>query len=362
LRLEGAGTLDLTAARAAGTATLRHPGAARLLAPVLGADAGEWLGDGSLALITVLAASPNGLVVEHLDLVAGALRGRGRVTLGLYGPRPALTGRFVAERLQLPSLPAADAPLGVAGLRRLDVDLALEAEQVATGGRAALDAAAGTLRVADGALALELTRGRLGGGALTGSVSWAPDEAASAGSLALRATLADAALTTPLTGLPFDFAAGRVGGTLAVTGSGASVGGVLATLSGEARIDARDGVLAGLDLRGLLAAAALPALPAAEAGLRDALAGGATAFETLAATATLVEGRATLTGTVGLAEAPGAEVAGGIDLRRGVIDLRFALRPAEAAPDIALRASGKWAAPRRLPELAPYLRWRAEQG
>lgn len=362
LRLEAAGTLDLTAARATGTATLRHPGAARLLAPLLGGDAGDWLGDGSLAVISVLAATPSGVAMEHLDLVAGTLRGRGRVALGLDGPRPLLTGRFAAERLQLPAPPAADTPIGFDGLRRFDADLALEAEQVAIGGRPVLEAGAATLRLADGALAIELTRGRLGGGALAGAATLAPDESASGGSLAVRATLADATLTAPLAGLPFDLAAGRVGGSLAVAGQGASAAALLATLAGEASIQARDGVLAGLDLRAALAAAARPALPAAEAGLRDAFAAGATAFERLAATATVTDGRATLAGTVGLAEAPGATFAGTVDVSRSVLDLRFALRPAEAGPEVALRASGPWAAPRRLPELAPYLRWRAEQG
>jgi len=362
LRLEATGTLDLPASRAAGTATLRHPGAARLLAPLLGADAGGWLGDGSLALITVLAASPASVAMEHVDLVAGALRGRGKITLGLDGPRPLVSGRFAAERLQLPLLPAADAPIGFAGLRRLDADLALEAEEVAIGGRPVLEAGAAAVRLTDGALAIDLTRGRLGGGALAGAVSWAPDEAASGGRLAVRATLADATVTAPLAGLPFDLTAGLLGGTLAVAGHGASAHGILASLSGEAAVEARDGVLAGLDLRALLAATALPALPAAEAGLRDALAGGGTAFEALTVKANLADGRAMLAGTVGLPEASPAAIAGTLDLARGALDLRFALRPAEAGPEVALRASGPWAAPRRLPELAPYLRWRAERG
>ncbi|MFC7692802.1 hypothetical protein ACFQY5_27770 [Paeniroseomonas aquatica] len=47
LRVEAAGTLDANARRGGGTLTLRHPGAPRLLAPLLGPEAAEWLGEGS---------------------------------------------------------------------------------------------------------------------------------------------------------------------------------------------------------------------------------------------------------------------------------------------------------------------------
>jgi hypothetical protein len=51
-----------------------------------------------------------------------------------------------------------------------------------------------------------------------------------------------------------------------------------------------------------------------------------------------------------------------MDLPRQVLDLGFALRPPVAeAPEIGLRFSGPAAAPQRLPDIAPWARWRAEQ-
>ena len=96
--------------RGSGTLTLRHPGAPRLLAPLLGPEAVAWLGPGSFSVIASLSGqglfSPARMVTaEHLDLVAGSFRGRGQMTLALDGARPRLTGRFAADVLPLPFLP-----------------------------------------------------------------------------------------------------------------------------------------------------------------------------------------------------------------------------------------------------------------
>ena len=75
------------------------------------------------------------------------------------------------------------------------------------------------------------------------------------------------------------------------------------------------------------------------------------------------DGRAALDG-VSLSTEGGAvaSAAGAVDLGRGgALDLRFATRPVAEAPEIGLRVSGPAADPQRLPEMAPFLRWRAEQ-
>jgi len=51
---------------------------------------------------------------------------------------------------------------------------------------------------------------------------------------------------------------------------------------------------------------------------------------------------------------------GEIDLGRGALDLRIAARPVADAPEIGLRVTGPAASPQRVPELASFLRWRAE--
>jgi hypothetical protein len=62
------------------------------------------------------------------------------------------------------------------------------------------------------------------------------------------------------------------------------------------------------------------------------------------------------------AEGGGEAVASGaIDLGRGALDLRVAAKPTADSAEVGLRLTGPVGAPRRLPELAAFLRWRAER-
>ncbi|WP_237215391.1 AsmA-like C-terminal region-containing protein, partial [Falsiroseomonas oryziterrae] len=56
-----------------------------------------------------------------------------------------------------------------------------------------------------------------------------------------------------------------------------------------------------------------------------------------------------------------ATLSGGADLGRGTVDLRFGVRPAAEAPEIGLGLSGPAPAPRALPEVSDWARWRAER-
>ena len=134
-------------------------------------------------------------------------------------------------------------------------------------------------------------------------------------------------------------------------------------MGGTLGFGVRGGILKGYDLGAVQAASALPDLAEAEAALRRALAGGATEFERLEGTAGFADGRATL-GDASLSTEGGAvaSAAGSVDVGRGgALDLRLATRPVAEAPEIGLRIAGPAAEPQRLPELAPFLRWRAEQ-
>lgn len=363
LRLEAAANIDPAGQRSTGTLTLRHPGAPRLLGPVLrsvlGVDAAAWLGQGSFSLIATLSGQGRTLTAEHLDLVAGTLRTRAQLTLAAEGARPKLTGRILAERLPLPEIAwRSPAPLGLAGLAALDADLAVEAERIEAPGLPPVEQFAGSLRLAGGSLRLEAASARLGGGLLQGVLGL--DATAQPPQLRLDARLADMVLAAPLLDLPFDIGAGRLEGSAELTAAGHSMAALAATLSGDARIVLRDGVLVGFDLAAVQAAAAVGELAPAEAALRHALSGGATAFERLELAARLAEGRAVLAGARLAAEGGAAATAGGeIDLLRDALDLRLAARPVAEAPEIALRLTGPVAMPRRLPEMAPFLRWRA---
>ena len=121
----------------------------------------------------------------------------------------------------------------------------------------------------------------------------------------------------------------------------------------------RDGVLTGVDLGALAQAAGLADPKAAEAGMRVALAGGATAFDRLDLAAVLDAGRARLGEVALVSEATGsAGATGEVDLVRGRLDRRLLARPVAEAPEVRLRLNGPLQAPRRLPEVAEFMRWR----
>ncbi|MDB5374645.1 MAG: hypothetical protein JWP04_3287 [Belnapia sp.] len=370
LRVEAVATIDANARRGSGTLTLRHPGAPRLLAPLLGPTAADWLGEGSFAVIaslsSQLAPQPAGaptlrtITAERLDLVAGTLRLRSQLALALGGARPRLTGRINAERLPLPGLePRGTASLGLERLGALDAEVALEAARVEPLDWTPLEAVSGTLKLAAGVLRLEGMQLRLAGGTLRGSLT--ADAAASPPRLALEAQLADATIGAPLFDLPFDLGAGRVEGSASLQAAGHSMAALAATLEGRLGLVVRDGLLVGLDLGALQAGAMQVESDGAEAVMRQALAGGASAFERLEATAQVAEGRASLTEARIATEGGTATASGAIDLARAALDLRLAARPVADAPEIGLRLTGPLAEPRRLPELAPFLRWRAER-
>jgi hypothetical protein len=358
LRAEATATLDAVQGKGTGSLTLRHPGAPRLLAPLLGEEVGTWLGQGSFSVIATLSGQGRVLTAEHLDLVAGGFRGRGQVTLARDGVRPRLSGRFAAEALPLPLPPRGAEPLGLDRLAALDAELALEAGRVEAAGTVLLEQAAAALKLSAGTLRLEGLQARLGGGTLRGALVL--EGAASPPRLALEARLADATLASPLLDLPLDLGAGRVEGMARLQAQGHSMAAILATLSGEVAIAVRDGVLVGVDLGAVQAAAGLTELGPAEAALRHALANGATAFERLEGTARLADGQAVLEKMRLMTEGGGeATATGEIGLGRGALDLRIAAKPVAEAPEIGLRLTGPAEAPRRLPELAAFLRWRA---
>ncbi len=374
LRVEAQGTIDAPARRGTGNLTLRHPGAPRLLAPLLGTQADAWLGQGSFALIAGFGASAEGIAAEHLDLVAGALRLRGRglgLALAAEPSRPPrLTGRIQAERLPLPgaaSLAAAWAePLGLDQLGRLDAELALEAERLEIEGAPAAEQFAATLRLAAGTLRIEGAKARLGGGAVEGALVLEAGAGGAVPRLAIEAQGAEVALAAPLLGgLPFDLGAARLRSVaLRLRAAGHSPAALAATLAGEVALEAAEGRLLGIDLDAIGAASRLPGLAEAEAALRRSLgeAGGETPFERLEIQARIEEGRAVLTRAVLAAATAGASAAGSFDLARGTLDLVLSARVVEGAPPVDLRLTGKLAAPRRVPEPAAFLRWKAEHG
>jgi hypothetical protein len=362
LRAEGQGSLNLTQPRANGTLTLRHPGALRL-AMLLGAtEPPAWLGEGSFALIATLSATEDGIAAESLDLVAGGLRLRGPLALALDGARPRLTGRLAAERLPLPGIAwRSTDPVGLDALAGFDAELALEAAEVIAPELPALRDLSARVLLSEGRLALEDIRGVLGGGQLDGRI--ALDGTATPPALSGALGLVGATLGAPLLGTPFDLTAGLVQARGRFTANGHAPAALVATLAGEGRFGVANGVLSGAALAAVATAAEAEDLAVAQAGIRAALEGGATALERFEGGWRAADGVVTLEEARIVAEGGAiAAVEGSLDATRRALDLRLLVQagPAEAPP-IALRVTGPVETPRRQGEIAAWLRWRAER-
>ena len=347
-RLEAQLVVDAPQSRAAGTLTLRHPGATRLLGGVIGDVGRDWLGDGSLAVIAQVALRPGLLAAENLDVVAGGLRLRGSLALNVEQRRPRLTGQLAGETWRLPALPA------LGPLPDLDIELGLQAGQWVREGWPAIEKAQATLRLEAGRMALELTEAGLSGGALRGVARI--DAAAAPPRWTVEATLEGAQVTGALRGQAPDIIAGRLDGRLSLQATGHSPAAWRASLGGEGEVVLRDGVLSGFDLPALNETLAAPGM----AGMDAALAGGETPFARLALPFMLDRGLLRLGGVQWESEAGAADASGQVDLLRDSLDLSVTL-PQPEGPAIGLRFAGPLDTPRRLVETGAHLRWRAER-
>lgn len=361
-RFDAHAVFDLPKARGEGSLTFRHPSAARLYAQVFSREEPGWMGEGSASFIARIAGEGGVFTLPSFTLVVAETRASGEAQLDMAGARPKLTLRLAAENLALPGPDLTDQePLPLAVLAGLDGSFALSAARIAVLGLPPVDNAEAALVLENGQLRIDAFRAALAGGQMEGRGIL--DASAQPPRLEANFELAGASLAHPIFDLPLDLAAGRIAlaGRLAASGHAPSA--LVSSLEGAGRFLLADGVVAGVALRDAYAAAGLADPVAAEAALRRALLGGATAVERLEGGWQISTGRLLLQ-DVNLAAEGGisARVTGSIDLPRATLDIGFALRPPVAeSPDIGLRFSGPAAAPQRLPDIAPWARWRAEQ-
>ncbi len=369
-RLEAQPVVDLTSGAWQASATLRHPGAARLLGmfglsePPDLTGASDWLGEGSLSLIGQFSGTSgsNGwerLTADNFVITAGLLRAHGRLALD----QRQVTGSVVADVLPLP-LPAAASgtPLPVLALRGWHGAVQVQAAQVVAG-PLELDNAAFNVTLTRDMLTIDGLTAQAAGGAVAGSASL--NVGASPPTLTAAAALHDAAIRGSADSAPFGLLSGRVEATANVAASGYSPAALLATLSGNLQVTARDGALTGFDLFGAAHAidGADGRTPAeTEQVLRTALLTGTTSFDRLdiageASHGLLHLARAQLQGPAGSADAQGD-----ISLTDGTMDVQVALSPSvPGAPPVGLRLDGLMSAPSHQPELAAASRWLAER-
>ena len=364
LRLDGVS--DLPNRRWSGGVAFRHPGAPRLLEMVGLPGSEPWLGDGSLSLQADVALAPDQVKLGNVDVAAGSLRASADLAVtGLAGGQPVLTGRIKADTLPLP-LPYLRSPepwLLSAG-HGWSGRVTLQAGRVLFGLSPGLENVSGTLSVEHGNVALDGLSADLSGGRLTGQLLLT---AASPPHLTATAQITDVALLGPLFGTALDLSSGRLNASAALSASGYSPAGLLATLGFTLQATVRDGTLDGADLATALAA--LPATPPGDPApelarvqtqVQAALQGGSTRFSQFNLAATADHGGVTLSRamlTTPLGELTGT---GALDLLTSALLAHFALQTAApGAPAIGLRLSGPAAAPIRTPEFGDVAQWLA---
>jgi hypothetical protein len=320
------------------------------------------MGEGSASLIARMALEGGVITLPSFTLVAAETRATGEARLEANGARPKLTLSLAAENLALPAPALTDQePLPFALLVGLDGSLTLSAARIMVSGLPPVENAQAEVTLENGRITLDAFRTGFAGGVMEGKGLL--DAAAEPPRLEGSFEITSATLAHPIFDLPLDLAAGRVeaAGRLAASGHAPAV--MLSSLEGSGRFLLADGVVAGLALRDAFAAAGLSDAASAETALRRALIGGATAVERLEGGWQISAGRLALQ-EMRLAAEGGvsARVTGSVDLPRATLDIGFALRsPGAEAPEIGLRFSGPATAPQRLPDIAPWARWRAEQ-
>ncbi|MBV8400155.1 MAG: AsmA family protein, partial [Acetobacteraceae bacterium] len=236
-RLEAQPVIDLGTGQWSGPATLRHPGARRLIAtlgvlqPFGALTMPSWIGEGSLSLLAQMAGAPDRIDMDSFDLTAGSLRAKGQLALDRSAEEPRVSGRIEAEAIPVPLIDwRSPDPLPLKVLEGWHGSLHLEARKVLADFSPVLEQLAFEMTVAGGALRLDRVTAQLGGGILAGSAT--VDTHANPPAAAVSGSITEATTRAPLFDEPWDLDSGRVAGSFSLTASGYSPGALLATLAG----------------------------------------------------------------------------------------------------------------------------------
>ncbi len=358
LRVEAQPVLNLPARRWSGPLMLHHPGAPRLL-EVLGLPGTEaWLGDGSFSLISQVATTPGRVELQSFTLVAGAMRASGQLALA----GKVLSGRIAAETLPLPMVyPRSPAPLPIDGLDSYQASLQVRAGEVELGLTPVVTNFSTDLTLQNGALRLDHLAAKLSTGDVAGAAALTLGDVPH---LTLQATAARIAISGPLWGGTPDVISGQMDVQMNLSADGHSPAALLATLTGTATLEIRDGVATGFDLSAAQAALTRPDAAAITDAVRVSLSGGTTPFTQLVikmpakggilgVDAQAVADSGADSGTVALT--------GSLDLLGDALEGRLTLRPGADLPELVVRLTGEATHLVRTPELAGLARWLAER-
>lgn len=352
LHLEAQPTVDLPHAAWKSPLTLRHPGAPRLLEALGMSPPPAWLGEGSFALAAQAAGAPDRVSADSFDLNAGGLHASGALAWDATGAVPQVTGHVAAETLPLPlPAPRSRDPLAVWLLQGWGGQVKVDAGRVLAGQLPLLTDAHATLALSGGVLRVNDLGGRISGGSFAGSGDL--DTAAAPPAATLRGALAGTTVTQAQFDLPLDITGGTLDATVSLAASGYAPVTMLATLSGDIAIQARNGTLRGVAL-------GHPLGDFSDAAVAAALAPGATWFDALHLQAQVQRGVFALRNSGFTTSTGEATLEGLIDLPDRTADLHLLFQAAgSSAPPIGLRLTGPLDAIRRITETSDVTRWRA---
>jgi AsmA protein len=316
--------------------------------PVLAAD--------DIAISGKIKAQPDALTFREATLTSAEQTFEGAIEIADPGGRPTVSGTLAAETLALEPLLGRPQrlfdPLGGWNAKRFaltppqafDLDLRLSAGRLDVYGRKLTDAAASFI-VRDGKLSMNLIDAAAYGGRLEGDANLAC--VGEDLKLNARGELTDADLGAALADFGPPAATGRGAARFSVETSGVSPAAAVAALTGTAALEAADGGILGVNLEEALRRSQRRPVDVA----RDMRLGG-TAFDKLAVSLSLDDGRARIERGAMTSRGVGAELEGLIDLvaqrwvlRLNAVQTDAAGEKSQNAAHLTLDIDGPWSAP-----------------
>jgi AsmA protein len=319
-------------------------------------------GLGRFALAGKIAVSGGQFALSQASLELDGNRAEGGLTVRVENGRPTLQGTLAAKALTLDpylnALPIQRAgawtsePFDLSPLAALDADIRLSAGSIAVG-QAEIGRAAGAVVIRGGRLSLTMGEAETFAGLLRGTLALAllPGGA----ELRLDAVARDVDLDR----LGQDvFGARRFEGrglvALALEGHGASAAALARSLTGEVRISAENGALAGVNVEQILRRIEKRPL----AGTGD-LRGGHTAFDRLALLFKVESGMATCDDVVMEGPQVRIQLKGGASIAQRDVDLKgiaALVRPDGPAFELPFVIRGPWSSPSVVPDAESLIR------
>jgi hypothetical protein len=361
LRAEAEGHLDPAIPAIIATATLRHPGAPRLLSTLGMQDAGNWIGQGSVALIAHFTAQPGMIEAPDVTLAAGALRIGGQLQLDATTPLPTLSGRIDAPFLTLPPITGpATTPLPLGWLNAWQGNLHVSTGPILLGAKQLADQASTVITAAPGSLTASDITARVAGGTLLGDA--ALNASPTTGAVwAARFALAGASTDALAVWPPLAWSRGTLDVAGNLTATGYSPAALLASLGGNLTGAVHGVSLQGIDLPRLTNLLTTHA-PRLRRALPAALAAGDTGPLTGDVAATLESGALTLTPLTLRGPSGDLALTGSLDLPGRLADLALQIRPALVdPPTLGLRIVGPWQTVRRTTDVGAAVNWAAKK-